>query len=84
MKRFGATTYLFVAGAFHDVMNPIMNMARTCLKTVEGSAVNPKYKMADKGMADPALIGDKTVLPALGKCTGRTYLFFLRIDLQVN
>lgn len=59
-------TYLLVAGAFQAVVNPMMIRTRPCVKAVDESSGNPNSKIAAKGMDEPALICDNTILPELG------------------
>uniref|UniRef100_A0A7C8Z339 Uncharacterized protein n=1 Tax=Opuntia streptacantha TaxID=393608 RepID=A0A7C8Z339_OPUST len=58
---------LFVAAAFQVIMSPIINKTKPCIKAEEGSLGNPNNSIAAKGMAEPALIWDKIILPELGK-----------------
>lgn len=64
-------TYLFVAGAFHEVVSPMMNKTKPYLKELEGSFGNPKNRIAAKGIADPELIWDRMILPQLGNLLER-------------
>lgn len=60
-------TYLLVAGPFQDMLNPMMNKTRPCMKAVDGSSGNANSKIAARGMAEPELICDNIILPELGK-----------------
>lgn len=59
-------TYLFVAGAFQEMLRPIMNMTKACPKAVEGSSGKASIKMAPSGIAEAELICDKIILPEFG------------------
>lgn len=48
-------TYLFVAGAFQDMHNPMMNKARPCKNAVDGSSGKTKSKTAAVGITEAAL-----------------------------
>lgn len=64
-------TYLFVAAAFQDMINPILNNTKPCMNAVEGSSGNTSKSIAAKGIADPELIWDRIILPEFGKRLAR-------------
>lgn len=60
-------TYLFVAGPFQDIKNPIMNKTKPWMTTVDGLSGNTSRRIAARGMADAELIWASIILPAFGR-----------------
>lgn len=58
--------YLFVAGAFQDIKNPVTNNTNRCDPTVEGLLGKPSSSIAVRGMADAELICASIILPEFG------------------
>jgi hypothetical protein len=58
--------YLFVAGAFQDMHNPIMTNTIPCMIAVDGASDKTRRSNAARGMADAELICARTVLPKFG------------------
>lgn len=64
-------TYLLVAGAFQEMINPVTKNTKPCITAVEGSSRNPSIKIAAKGTAEPELICDSIILPVFGNRLAR-------------
>ncbi|OAY70660.1 hypothetical protein ACMD2_22841 [Ananas comosus] len=58
-------------GAFQEVLKPMINRTMEYATPEEGSSGKASSSTAASGIAEPALICDKTILPELGKCLAR-------------
>ena len=64
-------SYLFVAGAFQDMHNPMMNKTKPCMAAVDGLSGKTSRSSAASGMADTELICAKIILPESGRILER-------------
>lgn len=67
---------MFVAAAFQLTVNPMMHKTRPCDSAVEGSSGKASSKIAARGIAEPELICERIILPALGNFWARTSPIF--------
>ncbi|EEF29172.1 conserved hypothetical protein [Ricinus communis] len=52
----------------------MMNKTKPCMNAVDGSSGNIASRIEAKGMAEPALIYNRSIQPELGKCLARISL----------